>query len=247
MRTLKVGADDSIVEHALLKRGATLRFAVGQPFAQSSIWQVFAAKGVKKDIYLVVRAVRTEWKFSLHESGVWRYAEADGFTGAVGESPLLKPDDRVLYRWNRPQSDEAWIHGFTIRVPDGYLGDYKEDEDVDKVIWVPAPSVGHCVSLSLGICYSGATRLHSADSFGFIGGLELGEDGAIVLISTEDPIDSETASFLGKNAAWPSAERMAAESRANVEGRTAAAHTLLIDDYPTPLVWDLYAGRVEPS
>jgi hypothetical protein len=248
MRTLKIVTGDSMVEHTLLKRGATLRFAVGRPFAQSSIWQIFAAKGAKKDIYVVVRAVRTEWKFSLHESGVWRYAEAEGFSGAVGESPLLKQDDRVLYRWSRPTSDEAWIHGFTIQVPDGYLGNYEEDDEADKVTWLPAPSVGHFISVSLGICYGGATSLHPPDSVQFIGGLELGEDGAIVLVSTEYSLDAGTVSFLADKVAWPAAERLAAESRANVAGRTAAARTLLIDEeHPTPLVWDLYAGPIEPS
>jgi hypothetical protein len=52
--------------------GGEIRVVVGEPGKQSGAWKIWAGPN-KSDVYLGLRAVLGHQKWSLHESGDWRY------------------------------------------------------------------------------------------------------------------------------------------------------------------------------
>lgn len=96
--------------------GGKDRIAVGEQGRRSSVWRIWANPG-KYDLYVAVRHLARNVKFSFHESGIWRHAwtdedVAEKFTGAR---------DRLLDRWERPgEAANGWTRALTIVVPFGH-------------------------------------------------------------------------------------------------------------------------------
>lgn len=82
--------------------GGVVRFAIGQPGLRSSVWRVWAGRK-SSDVYIAAREAAGVQKFSLHESGRWRYAYT---SEAVGEQ-IPEDVDRAIDKWDRRDFDEA--------------------------------------------------------------------------------------------------------------------------------------------
>jgi hypothetical protein len=96
--------------------------------------------GSEGDLYVAARSVNNDLKVSLHRSGDWRHAfTVDGVERLPEE---LKPDERVLSRWERPAE---FAPGFTKALqivvhPEDVDNPKLESLDPDKVSWMPAPA-----------------------------------------------------------------------------------------------------------
>ena len=87
--------------------GGTVRVAVGEPGRRSSIWYVQAGKN-SHCVYIFAQTLGGTQKFSLHQSGDWRYA----FTSEFMEDPentefVDQLDDRVRDSWRRPEGENS--------------------------------------------------------------------------------------------------------------------------------------------
>ncbi len=241
MASIEVSTNGYATQHKLIKQGKPLRVAVGEPNHQSSVWRFWVTK---TDIYAAIRTVAREWKFSLHESGVWRYAEHESYTGVAGPSPLLDPDDRVIHRWERPQSDRGWIHGMTIRVPHGYLNDFQYPMSLKGVQWVSEPEPGQCVVISMGISYGQRLPFVGAGAYACLGALALGDGGAAVIVSYQEPVDQAQQEML-REAVNDAPARMLETGWAH--DPRGVVSTLLWEPTPTPQLWDVCVGLVPPN
>lgn len=229
-------------EVPLVGRNKRLRFAVGRLGHQSLVFNVWTGSGSKADVYCAARDAAQEWKFSLHESGVWRYAETQDFTGRLGPTPRLDPDDRVIRRWQRPSSGRDWIHGLTLMFPHGYLGHFHYGETEPRpTLWLTAPAPAMVTVVSLGICYGKIVPFACGGGATVVGGLALGGGGAVALASYSQPLDPENSPIL---------EGFIRDAVRNLQpvvsamGRPAVPHVFgIVEDLPTPMVWVLSGDR----
>ncbi len=239
MPGIQVSIDGVIAGHGLLGQGKAIRVAVGRPNHQSSVWRFWARKN---DVYAAIRTVAQEWKFSLHESGVWRYAETAHFTGVSGPSPLLDPTDRVIARWQRPSTGRAWVHGMTIRIPHGYLNDFEYPLSLNGVQWLPEPGPGESVDISVGLCY-GSVASFAGGGFTYLGGLTLADGGAAVVAATVGKMaegeDEALREYIAK-----APEHMRASGWSH--DPQGVVTTLIWPDSPEIQVWDVCVGLVPP-
>lgn len=126
-----------------------MRFVVGEPGRQSSVWRIWAPKN-KCDIYIAIRTIIGVQKWSLHQSGDWRYqyltdeiADEHGHGGG-----------RIIDQWQQPDElgDSGWTHGFTIRVRHQDLVEVAEPAPVPAdALWIPAPPEGQALSIDVVI------------------------------------------------------------------------------------------------
>jgi hypothetical protein len=119
--------------------GGTIRLCVGKVGERSSVWRIWANKR-SSDVYIAARNIADVQKFSLHQSGVWRYAWTA--TGAEGHVP--EGQDRVIDRWHRGDEEpNGWNDSLIIRVRSEDVtpipGDAQPEEGVR---WLPKPPAG---------------------------------------------------------------------------------------------------------
>jgi hypothetical protein len=77
--------------------GGTIRFAIGEPGRHSGSCRVFAPKN-KSDVYIAIRTIAGYQKWSLHESGDWR------FQWVTSERALefTEASERIIDQWSPP-------------------------------------------------------------------------------------------------------------------------------------------------
>jgi hypothetical protein len=142
--TDEAGREVGIV--AARRDGGTVRVAVGEVGHRSSIWRIWANKG-SSDIYVAAGNIAGIQKYSLHQSGRWRYA----FTAQAADDWIAEGDDRAIDKWERPSEDEAgWIAAVRIAVRSEDVSEVPNDDTSEgKVSWVPAPPEGHVASIMI--------------------------------------------------------------------------------------------------
>lgn len=120
--------------------GGTVRFCIGAADGDhSATWRVWAGS-TASDVYLAVRDIAGEQKFSLHESGDWRHqfaspelAEAYGF------------GSRIIDQWRQPPElgESRLTLGFSVRARLRDLAAYPDRGRPPKdVVWLPAAPEG---------------------------------------------------------------------------------------------------------
>ncbi len=244
MASIEVSTEGSVTDHKLLKQGDAVRVAIGEPNHQSNVWRFWAGRGPKADVYAAIRTVAKEWKFSLHESGVWRYAQHGDFTGVAGPTPLLDSDDRLIARWKRPETDREWVHGLTVRFPHGYLNHAPYPSSLAGVKWLPEPEPSHCVTVSLAISYGRVAPFAAGGNFQFLGGLALGDGGAAAVIAYTEPMPKGEVEVLQGYVTDAPANMKASGWSHDPNGPVSAL--LWMKDEPTIQLWDLCVGLVPP-
>lgn len=117
----------------------------------SPVWKIWHHKD---EVYLAERQTGHVFKISLHKSGVWTMAN----TRESGKE--LKPGNRRMMKWSRPDATGGYVMGPNIVVP------RMQDIDHIKVVWgpitkpvdwVPAPEVGTSVIIQVVFVEAGKT------------------------------------------------------------------------------------------
>jgi hypothetical protein len=144
--TLSNEAGEAVGAIPVIRNGGSLRIAVGGVGHRSSIWRIWTNKN---DVYVAVRNVAGEQKFSLHKSGRWRYA----YTSQAAQKRLTEEQDRVLDKWDRPAAnDGGLVAALAIEVRAEDVADVDPDDTKPgDVFWIPTPPAGHYVSIRISI------------------------------------------------------------------------------------------------
>jgi len=139
--TLSLWTEDGQQHDAVLPGpGGTVRFCVGDPDGdRSASWRVWAPHN-KSDVYLAVRDLAGEQKFSLHESGDWRQQFVSG-----DRAKAHGRDNRIIDQWQQPNEigESRLTLGFTIRVRSQDLAPYPgRGRQPKDAVWLPAAPEG---------------------------------------------------------------------------------------------------------
>jgi hypothetical protein len=250
MPELEVSIDGVVTRHELLSRNKVLRIAVGESNHQSSVWRLWT--GQSGDVYVAIRAVAKEWKFSLHEAGRWRYAETEDYSGLKGPTPLLDPSDRVIRRWSRQDTDRDWFHGMTIRVPFGYPNDFKYPFSFKEVRWVPEPRPGECVVLAIAMRYGSLAPVVFRSDLApvgfrdptYLGGIPLGDGGAVIATAFTEAMTERDEEMLREHLDQ-APERMPWLTGMRPANEVVTA--LLFENSQAIDLWDICVGLVPPT
>jgi hypothetical protein len=152
--TLSIWTEDGKQQDTVLPGpGGTVRFCIGDPNGdRSATWRVWATPNTS-DVYIAVRDLAGEQKFSLHESGDWRHQFA-----SADRARAYSRESRILDQWEQPAEHDAsrLTLGFSIRARRQDLADYPERGRKPKdVLWLPIAPDGKATVVHIAI-----SRLH---------------------------------------------------------------------------------------
>ncbi|MGY2148840.1 hypothetical protein ACW9HM_05120 [Nocardia gipuzkoensis] len=187
--TISDDENELTVELRRTSKKLPIRVGVGSPGRQSGIWRIWSSNG-KHDVYIAARNTMQIQKWSLHESGDWRYqwcthSAAQDFAGTA---------ERILDRWERPDEIAAtgWTKGFSIFVRYEDVVDIPDHDGGAGVSWLPTPSEGHQIGMHLviarpdrGFVGLGEMGLHLVDGFA------MANNHVVLLLANELPIDEQ--------------------------------------------------------
>lgn len=140
---LRLQAGDREEDIPVDMQGGLIRFAVGRVGERSSIWRVWANKN-KSDVYIAARELARYQKYSLHESGDYRYAWTSAHEGTT-------PATRIIDRWRRPDPNEAgWTRGISIYVRAEDVVPVDPDQTkASQVGWLDKPPSGKALGIHI--------------------------------------------------------------------------------------------------
>lgn len=139
---LRIERNGQVEHHPVAVGGKGIRVAVGEAGKRSGIWRMWTNKN---DIYIAARTIAGQQKFSLHQSGRWRYAWTE-----LGAAEFGIVDNRAIDRWERPESDHiGWTKSLSIWVRSEDVTEVGGDASTQDVVWVPAPSTGMVAGIHL--------------------------------------------------------------------------------------------------
>lgn len=147
--TLQVGEDGTPEDIPLEHAGGTVRVAVGEPHKRSSIWYIHANRSAS-DVYIFAATLGGSQKFSLHQSGAWRYAFTSEFMDDEKNVDIVDSlEDRVLDEWERPAG--AAVFGPSIRIRARDVADVDDSalRRPSRVVWLPEPPEGHATTIEI--------------------------------------------------------------------------------------------------
>ena len=104
------GNSESVVLHG---PGGKARIAVGEPGRHSGVWEIWSPR-TKNDVYIANKNIAGTQKWSLHESGDWRYQ----WISRLDAWRYAQTDDRLIESWSPPPElgPTGWTSAFVIRV-----------------------------------------------------------------------------------------------------------------------------------
>lgn len=127
--------------------GGVVRFAIGEPGLRSSVWRVWAGKN-SSDVYIAAREAAGVQKFSLHESGRWRYA----YTAQAVGKQIPEDMDRAIDKWDRRDFDEAGrLPAVAIEARAKDLCVVPNDDAPTTVRWIAPEPEGSYTSIQISI------------------------------------------------------------------------------------------------
>lgn len=164
-------------------RGASIRWAVGEPSGPRS--QVWSVKGHKNrdDVYVGVRDRMAKMKLSLH-SGTWRLA----YTSEAAAGLVAPGENRLVRRW--PVTEEvapSWRHAVTILTATSMLGPGHEDTPPSDgiIAWFPAPASGWALRFDVLLGEPDYSPLTVNDCIGEVGRIELASGKPVWVVASE--------------------------------------------------------------
>lgn len=167
--------------------GGEVRVVVGEPGKQSGSWLIWSRPN-KFDVYVGLRAILGYQKWSLHETGDWRYQ-------FLTDEKAAKFTDRgrVIDQWKRPAEvgGTGWTRGLAIRVRHQDLVEVANLERVPgDAIWIPAPPEGHMVGLHIVIARPDLQQIELSNVRP-VAGYSLVNGQAMLLLASVDPVTDE--------------------------------------------------------
>jgi hypothetical protein len=182
-------SDGNLVSEELPGPGGTIRVIVGEPGRQSGSWRIWANPNTF-DVYIGVRAILGLQKWSLHETGDWRYQWiSDEKAASVG-----KVQNRIIQLWQRPAElgESGWTRGLSIRVRHQDLVEVATPEKVPaETLWLPPPPEGHMLALHVVIARPGQGETTLPPGLCPVGGFTLVEGRAALLVVSVDPVTDQ--------------------------------------------------------
>lgn len=166
--------------------GGTIRVAVGEVGRRSEIWRIWANRSTA-DVYIAARSVANVQRFSLHQSGRWRFA----FTANAAPDWADADRDRAIDKWDRPPADDlGWLAAVAIEIRDRDVVSFPDDTRPQDVQWIAPPPPGHYVSIRLSLIYPDRGPLRDAGGR-FVGALGLADGSAVLIVAAVQPIQPE--------------------------------------------------------
>lgn len=172
-----------------------IRFAVGEPGKQSAIWRIFAPNPDTFDVYVGARAMLQWMKWSLHQSGNWRFGWVESekaLTRAEELVGLTDDDDRAMFKWDRPEEirNTGLTRGLEIRVRHQDLIEVAQPEKAPAdTIWIPAPPVSYKTCLAVFIARAKQPEVIDVPTFHPLAGISLADGRAALLIAEQQPLE----------------------------------------------------------
>jgi len=207
--TLSCRDDQGNAENVVLDGpGGTVRVVVGEPGRQSGVWRVWANPN-KSDVYVGVRALLGQQKWSLHESGEWRHQWIDREKAAE----FGNTDNRVIDLWQQPEEvgDTGWTRGFAIRVRSQDLVVVANPEKVPAAaVWIPPPPDGHLVAVHVVIARPDLGEVALAPQLRPFGGFTLFDGRVVLLVAGIERVTDEHNELIENSLAQ--LKRLAAEN-----------------------------------
>jgi hypothetical protein len=218
--------------------GGRIRFAVGSHTKRSTVWRVWANKN-KGDVYVAARVIAGIQKFSLHESGDWRYqwVSRDASEQWGGDS------GRILDRWERPEGIEGWTRALTIWVPYGHLSDTPDEAPDDEILWLPEPQPGRKVRISIAVVApnQGGIEIQGLP----VAAVRLSTGEAVVVLYWQDRMPENPDPAIVEALRHV---RLSAEQVANLLSAKAPRMGVFgWDQRGTRVVWDLRLDGISPD
>ena len=225
--------------------GGKLRFAVGAPAGRrSSVWVIDSPRN-KRDLYIGNRDIMRFQKFSLHQSGDWRYQ------WTTEHAPQILPagSDRIINRWPRPPDGGAgWTWALRIWMVEDDLAltgpPRGNRKSVRNITWFPAPKPGGVSGFHVVLARPDQGQV-DLRGFELVHSFTLaGEDAApeaCLLLHSRHSLTPE-------NRAWLDEERARAIERAQSTGMDVSSPTIrgaitAFEVSGTCNVWDLSFTR----
>jgi hypothetical protein len=168
--------------------GGTIRVVVGEPGKQSGVWRIWAP-GNKSDVYIGVRAILGYQKWSLHETGDWRFQWINDERAAE----FSDSGSRIIDQWDQPAEVgvTGWTRGLAIRVRHQDLVEVANPEKVPaEALWIPPPPEGHMVGLHVVIARPNQ-QLVELSNVEPVGGFALVGGRVLLLLVSVDPVTDE--------------------------------------------------------
>jgi hypothetical protein len=156
--------------------GGKVYLVVGEKGRQSSVWRIFSPRNT--DVYIGVRSIMGYQKWSLHESGDWRYQWL-----THEKAKQFGAEHRVIDQWEKPEEegDSGLTRGFSIRVRHEDLVETPQTEDVpEAAVWLPSPPERAATCIHIAIARP--TNVEIRANFIPLGGYTLA-DGRIVVFA----------------------------------------------------------------
>jgi hypothetical protein len=211
--------------------GGTTRVAVGKVGRRSSIWRIWANKSTS-DVYVAARTVAGEQKFSLHESGDWRYAWTSEAAEALGGAL----PSRVKDRWRRGDPDEiGWTPALSIWVRSEDVTEMPDDTKSEEVRWVERPPVGWVVGIHL-LFIQPDLGGRALIGFRIVDVLRLANGHGLMVMTGARPITSQEVDHIAEGRTRAFAEVPEIVARSGEPGLRVAIFGYTDDGHRT--VWD---------
>jgi hypothetical protein len=166
--------------------GGTIRAAIGEPGCHSGIWRIWANKN-KSDVYIAIRNIAGYQKWSLHETGDWRYQ----WVTTERAQQYAKTSERVIDNWAQPQEvgESRLTKGFTKKVRHEDLVPLADIPGSlpAEVVWLPAPPEGHAMGMHVAIMRPDGPQIELQDAVPFAG-FTLSDGRAVLLFASRQPV-----------------------------------------------------------
>ena len=235
--TLALRDDDGNAENIVLPGpGGTIRVVVGEPGKQSGAWRIWAPAN-KSDVYIGLRAILGDEKWSLHESGDWRHQ----WVTDEKASEFGTTDSRIKDQWQQPDEVGAtgWTRGFAIRVRHQDLVEVADPEKVPAgALWIPSRPAERQLSGARGDRPPGFGGEIALPASVPLGGFTLLTGGAALLLVSVEQVEDKHNQMIA--AALTQGIRQAREN--GVDLAAAVAPRAALSGYNTQGergVWDV--------
>jgi hypothetical protein len=172
--------------------GGTLRLAVGRVGERSSVWRIWANRATS-DVYVAARTVAGVQKFSLHESGDFRYAWT---TNAMTSGQFTGISSRVIDQWERAEPNPiGWTPAMSVWTRSEDVTVMPDDTKPNEVTWLPKARPGRATGFHL-VLASPDQGVAELRGFAIVDVLALANGHGLIVLASQREVDEPTRAML---------------------------------------------------